>query len=485
MSKSVLCVGFELADVHSESFRSKTSLLDWDIILFKPDIADFIQRAPTSYLGKPCLSDDESFKLRECCEHWRRQIRDAVNHGKTVIIFLPQEETVFAATGTVEVSGTGRNAQRTRHVDTYSSFVAVPFDFRPGNAVGKEMKLAPLGAEILAAYWSEFGQASEYQVLWDAALPSTAILTRVGNKAAGAINRSSSSSGALVMLPNVEFRASRFLGVRSGEYVWNKEGKAFCHKMLAAAVALDKALKSSSEVTPEPGWASAAQYVTSMERTLRGELARSEQAVIEAQKLKDDIAEKVRRAGSSRALLYEKGKLLESAIVEALEILGFKAAPFKQGMSEFDVVFEAAEGRLIGEAEGKDSKAINIDKLRQLSLNIHEDLQRDEVTLPAKGVLFGNGYRLSPPEERAAQFTEKCVASAQSTGTALIATTDLYKAVKHCAENGGAAAYAKACREAMLNGTGIVTMPELSSEDAEAVLETIELSAVGDDLRGG
>jgi hypothetical protein len=59
------------------------------------------------------------------------------------------------------------------------------------------------------------------------------------------------------------------------------------------------------------------------------------------------------------------------------------------------VVFESEEGRLIGEAEGKDNKAINVDKLRQLSMNIHEDIQREEVTTPAKGVLFGNGYRFN------------------------------------------------------------------------------------------
>lgn len=80
--------------------------------------------------------------------------------------------------------------------------------------------------------------------------------------------------------------------------------------------------------------------------------------------------------------------------------MGFRAEPFKDSNSEFDVVFESDEGRLIGEAEGKDSKAINVDKLRQLAMNIHEDLQREEVTKSAKGVLFGNGFRLSPLNER-------------------------------------------------------------------------------------
>ncbi len=92
--------------------------------------------------------------------------------------------------------------------------------------------------------------------------------------------------------------------------------------------------------------------------------------------------------------MFEKGKLLENVIIEALRLLGFKAVPYKDSTSEFDVVFESDQGRLIGEAEGKDTKAVNIDKLRQLAMNVHEDLQREDVSSPAKPVLFGNGFRL-------------------------------------------------------------------------------------------
>ena len=96
--------------------------------------------------------------------------------------------------------------------------------------------------------------------------------------------------------------------------------------------------------------------------------------------------------GRLRGLLFEKGKPLEEAIIEGLRKLGFTAEPFKDDGSEFDVVFESPEGRLIDEAEGKDNKAVNVDKLRQLQMNIHEDLLRDSVAEPAKPVLFGNAH---------------------------------------------------------------------------------------------
>lgn len=42
--KRILTIGFELADSESEysEFDSDMSLLDWDIILFKPDINEYI-----------------------------------------------------------------------------------------------------------------------------------------------------------------------------------------------------------------------------------------------------------------------------------------------------------------------------------------------------------------------------------------------------------------------------------------------------------
>jgi hypothetical protein len=49
-----------------------------------------------------------------------------------------------------------------------------------------------------------------------------------------------------------------------------------------------------------------------------------------------------------------------------MELIGFAAAPFRDVQSEFDVVFEAEEGRFIGKAEGKDAKQFSINKLRQL-----------------------------------------------------------------------------------------------------------------------
>lgn len=93
-------------------------------------------------------------------------------------------------------------------------------------------------------------------------------------------------------------------------------------------------------------------------------------------------------------------------------------------------------------------------------MNIHEDLAREEVIEPAKGVLFGNAYRLSPAEQRGEFFTDKCHMAAKRSNTILVRTPDLFKVAKYLSRKADKN-YAKACRKAILESPGeIVQFPE-------------------------
>ena len=158
-------------------------------------------------------------------------------------------------------------------------------------------------------------------------------------------------------------------------------------------------------------------------------------------------------AGLLRYLLYEKGKPLEVAILVALSYLGFRTESFRDAESEFDAIFVGPEGRFLGEAEGKDNKPINIDKLGQLERNIQEDFAKEGTAEYAQGVLFGNAYRLEPPNKRGAFFTAKCVAGARRAGISLIRTPDLFEVARYLKENDNKF-YAEQCRKAILDGKG-------------------------------
>lgn len=160
-------------------------------------------------------------------------------------------------------------------------------------------------------------------------------------------------------------------------------------------------------------------------------------------------------------LLYETGKTLELAIERTLRLLGYTAETLQIDDLEIDHVIVGPSGkRMIGESEGKETSAIDITKFRQLESNIGEDFGREEVEEPAKGVLFGNGYRLSPPHERPEQFTKKSLTNAQKLRSALVQTADLYPLAVYLIDNPNDEGFKAACREAIeQTDGGIVQFP--------------------------
>jgi len=475
--KKIISVGFEIAsdDVEYCDFDSDISLLDWDIILFKP-VIDSFKRGIELYKGKPTISEDMSFRLKESSEHWRREINDTVDSGKTVLVYLTDLDEVFIDTGERRHSGTGRNQKTTRLVTEYNNYESIPVNLSPVKTKGSEIKLIPKGSELISSYWKEFAGVSNYKVILTHEKIPACLLTKNGDKNVGAIYRSKNSNGALILVPDIDFYPDDFLEDADDDQERSNEAISFAARLVKTVVSLDKSFKNTDERTPEPKWVKSTEYSFEKESLIRSELLKVEEKLETVQSKKEQLLGELRDTGRLRNLLFEKGKPLEYAILDALEILGFSAFQFDNGESEFDVVFEATEGRLIGEAEGKDNKSININKLRQLVMNIHEDLEHEEVESPAKGVLFGNAFRLSPLDERSEPFTTKCVNASCSNSTALVFTPDLFKVAQYLS-NKKNARFASKCRKAIIDAVGRVHFPELpnygKAKDTEVtVLET-------------
>ena len=459
--KRILTVGLELASSETDyaDFQSKQSLLDWDIILFKPQILTSFYTSD-QFQGKPSLSQDKSFQLSESCEHWCREIKQTVKAGRTVIIFATHLEEVYIDTGERTYSGTGRNQKTTVQVAKYNNYCSIPADLMPVQSTGSAMKLSERGGRVLATYWKEFECDSQYQVIFSGSNIPDCILTNTGDKPVGAIFRNKSTTGTLLVLPDIDFYPDHFSKETENEDEWTPAAEQFAARMIATLVALDKSFHSNGELlTPEPQWATNIEYILEPERNLRTQLLRAKRSVEEAQEREEELKQKIETIGTYRNLLFEKGKPLENAIVTALQVMGFRATPFKDSDSEFDVVFESNEGRLIGEVESKDNKSVSVEKLRQLTMNIHEDLLREEVSNPTKPVLFGNAFRLQPITSRGKPFTEKCIKSAVMFSTALVFTPDLFFVVKYLLHNEDLD-YARECRRTLSDTNGRVSFPK-------------------------
>lgn len=419
-----------------------------------------------TFEGLPNLNDDNTRNVRQAMAHWRGEIKAAVEAGKTVIVLLAPLEEFKVGTGERKYSGTGRSRSVTRVVATTNNYHCLPLDLKVTSARGRAIRLAQKESDFLVDYWSLIGDRSEYVVTISSDLENLKpiLLTRIGERMVGAVAMYP-SGGAIVLLPEVDSTAQDFL---DDEDNWTPAAEVFAHNFIAAILSIDKNLRPGSDATPAPSWASNPTFELGGERELSRQLTAAEVHLTDAQQRYTVLQKQVEAAAELRGLLFEKGKRLEHLVREALTRLGFTATAYRDASSEFDVVFECPEGRLIGEVEGKDTKPINVDKLRQLTMNISEDLQRDDVAAPAKGVLFGNGYRLAAPTERAMAFTEKCIGSAPTYSVALVPTTELFRVVAYLSKQEDES-FARACRDALLTTVGILSFPDtpdLQASDA-------------------
>lgn len=472
MGKKLVCVGYTIpgSPVKDLSWNSDQSLLDADVILFQPNIP-YEYYSGRTHQGKTVLTETGSFRVVQEASHWKAELTAALDEGKTVFVFLAKPEEVLVFTGSETTSGTGRNQKVVQHVRAFSSYSALPLDLTVVPRGGDSVRVADLA--YLATYWQDFGKDSPFQVYLEGDFSKVCLTTRTGNKVVAAATRI--GRGRCILLPPVQYDEEAFtilMDDEEGEQqeYWTDKADEFGANLVIDLLEIDKTLSSEKERTPAPSWTADRRYRMAGEARLETEVARVTQRIGKLQREKTQHLIELEEETGLRRLLYEQGKELEVAVLRALTLLGFHAYPFQDAESEFDAVFVSTEGRFLGEAEGKDRKAINITKLDQLERNIREDFEKEDVKEHAKGVLFGNAFRLLPPSERPEFFTDKCRSSARRTGVALVRTPDLFEPAKYLRENDDPA-FATKCREAIFAARGdVVVFPSVPKSAESSVV---------------
>jgi len=454
MAKRMLTVGCQIPGNFGEfvNFYSERSLLDADFVLFYPSFHRWRVVSDTSKAAAE--------KARCAIHHWRLEIKAAIDAGITIFVILTDLEN--APTPNDDLV----------NYSVLDYLLDWPIRTNIAVAKGTSMILAS-GKSLLKDYWAKFGEESQYQFyVKDIEGFDPLVVTRRGNRIVGGLLRNV-GGGTLIALPWLNlYREKLCSGIRipqhdDPEFTWTKEGQEWGRLYVSVLSAVDESLRSPTLAIPTPQWAKSESFKTSNETLLYESLRRVEAKLAELKQQREEIELEVVDAGKIKRLLFEQGHPLEDAVLEAMSILGFKASSYRDSESEFDVVLESPEGRCIGEVEGKDRKAIDINKIRQLETNIHEDLEREEITGPAKAVLFGNAFRLTVPSDRPWEhFTQKCRTAAKRTGTALVRTCDLFEVARKLVDNPDSE-FATLCRRAILETEGeVVVFPPVPTTES-------------------
>jgi len=451
--KSIVCVNTEMPTVQNEhKYASEGSLRDYDIVVFDPKLP-WQSRIEFSG-GGSCISIEGTTLLTKAASHWARELGGALAAGKTIFVILSAHEEHQVATGSTTTSRTSRTYQTTI-INNYS---LIPGKLRIRNARGRSVVVKDSAYKGL---YDAIMEVTEYRVVFEAPTSMHTIFTAKDGTAIGGVVRFQDWPGSLVLLPHFDFQAAEFIETSDGEEVWSKKALKTSHALVGQLVSIDRMLKGSAELTPPPDWLNGFERPKAVDE-IEGATAEIDARIEELHRQRDEQLQRKADVMGYSHLLYETGKPLEHAIEKVLRLLGYTVETLRIGDLEIDHVVVGPSGtRMIGESEGKDSSAIDITKFRQLESNIGEDFEREDVNQPAKGVLFGNGFRLSAPASRAEQFTQKSLTNARRLGSALVRTADLYAVAVYLLDHPEDDAFSAACRAAIEETVGgVVSFPD-------------------------
>jgi hypothetical protein len=385
--KNIGTVNFDLPEVGEYiEYLSDSSLRDYDIIVIDPTFPD-LSRIQFGG-GGSCVDIEDGTQLTKAITHWKGEIHDALKAGKAIFCILSSSVDDAIAVGYT----TPRKGHRTYSTHTANNYMLLPTAVDLRNAKGRRIKIAD-------AHYRELYQAisgvAEYKVIINSPLAKKVYLTNDGSGAVGGVVQIDGLPGHLVLVPY--FNLSEMVEDGDDGAVWTAEAIKISKRVASQLIAIDKALRSEGDETPAPAWAESVRQPAGVAKIDRA-IAKIDTEISGLEKAKEKRTAEKADLQRYQALLYENGKILEEAIESSLKLLGYKVENYRNYDLEIDHIIVGPSGlRLIGESEGKDNSAIDITKFRQLESNINEDFARDEVDSPAKGILFGNGYRLAEP----------------------------------------------------------------------------------------
>ena len=180
MAKTILSVGFEVPGGGAEYVHplSDRSLLDADIVVFRPGITSFTN-VYENYLGKPCLSDDASFRVRESLAS-ESGTRGCSGGGKANRAAARRAGGGQCGDWRKTAFGDMAATRTTRIIQKLDAYRAVPIRWQYHAVTGTEMTL--VSEAFFAPYWSEFERYSQYRLYLDGEFKEPLVKTKTGGR---------------------------------------------------------------------------------------------------------------------------------------------------------------------------------------------------------------------------------------------------------------------------------------------------------------
>lgn len=377
------------------------TLLDADVVICDPsEIRELWKDVKRGSDNIPYMYSPNSDRIRATLNSRKTEVESLLENGKIIISFL------------TTLSGfKGEKGNRSEYdIITNYDFLPLQQSYVIERIMAGSSSVNSLKHNKIKTLFSPFFEAFKDEINYTAYLEVEAegiedyFILNKSSRPVAAIHKA--SNGLIVLLPSIPYKKDN-------------------QKLLGVIRSCSKKYLTNHVKTPPPSWVQA--YALEEERPLLEKTEILQKEIIKLQEEKKQLEDEKNKITLFKGLLFEQGPELESIIIKAFQLLGFKAKTRKQDDLEHDIVFDSPEGRGIAEVEGKDNDAIHIGKLDQLNRVIDEDF--DLTGTYPQGVLIGNHYRLTKPENRKDPFTEKVHIVANKKSINLLKTTTIYEMV--------------------------------------------------------
>jgi hypothetical protein len=285
VSKKIVAIGVEkfpddesFETIKCCSWDDRISLGDFDIIVLSPTTKFKVYE---KYMGKDCLSDNDSGKLISNINYWKSQIDFAIEDRKTIFILSEAPYECLYATGEKTYSETGRNKIATRKVKPFDSYELLPLpasSHQAGKGANIEFKS---GNSVLRSLWEENQEYFHYAVTYKKSLlgKNAMFFQKKGSEALGGIVTSSKDS-SIVILPALDLSHNKFFTEVTNEETnwistsWSEIAKQFTRKFANSIVEIDTALKQQDSLTPPPPWVRDPDFELAESTKIKADLAK-------------------------------------------------------------------------------------------------------------------------------------------------------------------------------------------------------------------
>jgi|GEM_PF-2515999 hypothetical protein len=404
------------------------TLLDADVVICDP--SEFsnmweevvrINKSNVSYVYSP-----ESDRIRDIFSSRKGEIKSLLDNGKIIISFL---HPLLGFNGQIRSDNDYNSITTYDYLPLYQSYFLR--NLKAGSSSSADSIKLNNEKSLFSPYYSAFKDKISYTAYFDldGEDKSECFILNRAKRPVAEIHKV--SNGLIVFLPPIPYKKDD-------------------QKLIGVIRSCANRFLTNHVHTPPPAWVD--NYKLSGEEEYSSNALKLQEEIESLQKQKLVIETEKVKITQFKGLLYEQGPALEDIVIKLFQLLGFKAENRKQDDLEHDVVFESEEGKGLAEIEGKDNDSIHISKLDQLNRAVDEDFELTG-NYP-QGILIGNHYRLTKPENRKEPFTEKVHIVAKKKSFGLLSTYELFKAIQYFLENPTDDDYKKVCRELILKTTG-------------------------------